>query len=88
MLASNPLKWIWAKELPFQGYNLAYLSIRQDNLKAALLYDNLMLVILNLADGSVAYSHKEVSSPLDCVTQICQALYISSTLLFIFGTTT
>ena len=57
MLASDPLKWIWAKELAFQGYNLVSLSIRQDNLKAALLYDNLMLVILNLADGSVAYSH-------------------------------
>lgn len=88
MLFSDSTKWAWAKELPFQGYNLVSLSLRPDNSKAALLYDNHLLVILNLADGSVAYSQQETSSPLDCISHICDAIYISSTLLFIFGTTT
>jgi len=88
LLASDPTNWAWAKELPIQSHTLASMNIRPDRVTAALLYNNMKLFVMNMADGSVAYYHAETGSPLDCVAYTCRALYMSSSLLQVMGTST
>ena len=77
MLATSPNVWSWAKELPFQGETLASLDISPAGTMAALLYTDLQLVVLKLADGSIQYAQTQGSIFIDCANFRCDTVFLS-----------
>lgn len=66
MLNSNPNAWLWKKEIPISTEVLISGSLNSGNTRVALLYDTFMLIVLNLADGSVVKSQQGSPTGLIC----------------------